>query len=355
MSRRHKAQQARREHRAAAVKTAQSVIREARSSGVSQRCTPFIRSICEGWVFDERKANSRGYYMHKTMLVDISSSDAEEMFASHNWHNNRAFNNQHASSLADAIEEAPNIALAVGPDNHPWIVNGQHTVWAIFLRGQKTPANVVIYQCRDNQAVAALFSTFDSNMVRTQQQVLSAAMREGAIEATVSPNALAKWSSCSNIAEDNFHRKTERTTNSSKVQRARRQDVQDFASWMEKMYTPTLKKLVPAGVGACFYAMFMSDKIRGQAFIEAYLSGANLEEGSPVLHIRNKLINRPKGQHSSTVARMDAEYVYSAWKAFCLGRELSSLRPTRDLPIYNDWAVHCSPEMRAELLSAQNA
>lgn len=306
-----------------------------------------LRIYDEGWSYNEAKARALGtaevgYYIHAAKPAVITSEDAFDLFSYHQYKNQRPFDQSHSTHLSESMLVAPAIDFAIGPSGHAVIVNGQHTMWAIYMRNQPTQASVTIYQCRDELAVAKLFAIFDSNKKRTVANAIHAAHSAGdfSYSRDVDAPKLHKWSQCIAIAENDFHRCNAKETLVTKVARARREDVQKFASWIEDVVNSDAdRRMIPQGIGSAFYAMFLSDEMRAKEFITAYLSGINLDANSPVLLLRNKLLNRPRGQHDNSVCRMHAEWVYSAWRKFCLGESLMAMRGTTNLPSPKNWRV----------------
>ena len=102
-------------------------------------------------------ADEVGYYIEKTVTVVITPDHAEELFIYHNYKGQRSFDQAHATQLAKSMKVAPAIAFAIDDSNHAQCVNGQHTLWAIRLRGKTTQAAVTIFQCRDFAVELQLF------------------------------------------------------------------------------------------------------------------------------------------------------------------------------------------------------
>lgn len=300
-----------------------------------------------GWDYSEKVAlengtAEKGYYLHETLKVEISPEDAGEIFIHHNYAHQRNFDDGWARELARNMVTAVGIDFAIGPGGKAFVINGQHTLWAIYLRQRRTPASITVYQCRNEQAMADLYAIFDSNKVRTIKQVLHAAKNSNSLTYEGTENKLARWSQCAFLAENNFTRKQiGKQGNSKKVETAKREDVQEFAQWMDSHVTEAHHtKLVPQAVGAAFYAMFKSDLTNAEKFACGYFRGVGLEEGSPILIIRNKMINRPKNQHAASAGLELAQLMYSAWRKFCLAETLTNLRKTLDIPAFDKWRIY---------------
>ncbi len=323
-----------------------------------------LRIYDGGWEYDEeiaRRENSadKGYYIHSATKALIDPDDAYEIFCQHNYAQQRNLDEQHSRRLASSVRVAPGIDIAIGPDGKAKIVNGQHTLWAIFQRGLTTQASVTIYMCRDEQAMADLYAIFDDNKKRSLNNAIHAAKGANALTYEGKDARLARWSMVVAVAESDFSRKyVNRESQSGKVERAKREDVQDFAKWMDDLVVDALQsKLVPQGIGAAFFAMWTSDPIQAAKFAEGYFSGANLESDSPALVMRNKMSNRPRGEHASSVVRDHAELVFTAWRKFCLDEPLQSLRRTVALPPPTEWKIYksASKTMRVTLGGRDNA
>ena len=300
----------------------------------------------DGHNYDPQKAlatrsDEKGYYIHDSMVVFISPDDAYEMFVEHNYDKQRRLDEAHSRRLASTISVAVSIDFAVGPDGKPKMLNGQHTMWAIYLRGHDTQSNVKIWMCRDEQAMADLFAIFDDNKKRSLKNAIHAAQGANALTYEGAEGRLAKWSQCVGIAENEFTRKNaSREGRSVQLDRAKRDDVQQFSTWMDKHVNgPMEMKLVPQGIGAAFFAMWKSDPKNAERFAQEYFTGANLPKGSATLYIRNKIGNRPRGEHAGSVCREHGEILYTAWRKFCLGEDLLQLRRTIALPLSTEWKI----------------
>ncbi len=304
--------------------------------------------ICPyGWGYSEDVAleqgtAGKGYYLHETMKVKITPEDANDLWCFHNYNSQRKQDDNWAKELAENMVTAVGIDLAIGPGGKALVVNGQHTLWAIFLRQRTTTASISVYQCRDEQAMADLYAIFDSNKVRTTQQVVYAAQNANSLSYDGPVNKLVKWSQCVFVAENGFTRKSMgKQGNTKKVDTAKREDVQQFAQWMDSHVTEAHHaKLVPQAIGAAFFAMYKSDLSNAERFACGYFRGVGLEEGSPVLVMRNKMINRPKNLHTASAALELVQLIYSAWRKFCLAENLTNLRKTLIIPDHDKWRIY---------------
>lgn len=302
-----------------------------------------------GWNYDERTAREgnsadKGYYIETTTAAHISPDDAYEIFCQHNYDKQRTFSENHARRLAASVRVAPAVDFAIGPDGKAYLINGQHTMWAIFLRGLTTQAGIKIWMCRDEQAMADLYAIFDDNKKRSLQNAIHAALGANVLTYTGTEARLAKWSMCIGIAENDFSRRNaSKEGRSAQLDRAKREDVQLFAQWMDKHVQDAYQmKLVPQGIGAAFFAMWKSDLPQAELFAKQYFKGTNLDEGNPALYMRNKISNRPRGQHAGSVCREHAEIMFTAWRKTCLSEPLQSLKRTIALPPVTGWKIYKS-------------
>lgn len=286
----------------------------------------------------------KGYYLHETLKVDITPEDAFEIHVHHNYDAQRRQDDNWAKELAENMVTAVGIDLAIGPGGKAFVVNGQHTLWAIYLRQRTTPASISVYQCRDDQAMADLYAIFDSNKVRTSRQVVYAAQNANSLSYDGPVNKLVKWSQCCFIAENGFTRKNMgKQGNSKKVETARREDVQRFAKWMDSHVTEAHHvKLVPQAIGATFFAMFTSDLPNAERFACGYFRGVGLEEGSPILIMRNRMNNRPQNLNAARAAIELIQFMYSAWRKFCLAESVvpKSFRRILTVPEFDKWRIY---------------
>lgn len=298
-----------------------------------------------GWEYDEeiaRQKNTKGgYYVHTVINADIDPDDAEDLLVFHNFENcQRAFRDKWAWDLAKDISTVHNLVFAIGPAGKAMIVNGQHNLGAIMHRGLTTQAVVTIQMCRDEQAMGDLYNTFDDNIRRSFQNSIHAAKGVNALSYEGKDANLARWCQSVAIAENDFSRKI-KEPRIDQIVRVKRKDVQEFAAWMDGYVLDALqKKLSPQGVGAAFYAMWKSNIENAKKFAQFYFTGENMKGKHPALVIRNKMSNRPKGEHAPSVCRYHAELMFTAWRKFCLDEPLLSVRPTRGLPTPDDWRIY---------------
>ena len=302
-----------------------------------------------GWEYDEEKAkqlrlDKEGYYIGEQVTVIIDPEDAFELFMHHNYKGNRNFNQAHATRLAEAMGIVTNIDIAVGPSARPDIVNGQHSLWAIYMKNLPLQTAVKIYQCKDDNTIASLYAIFDDNQKRTYAQAIHAATEAGSIQTDINSVRFARWAQFSYVAENGYKRKGVESL-SFKLERAKREDVKEFIEWIDPLVVQhKASKLVSQGIGAAIWSMFISDPPNAQQFTEKYLSGVGLDAAdNPILKLRNWILNRPPGEHAGTVCRYYAEMAYTSWRKFCLGENLMNLRRTRALPQPDEWKIYVSP------------
>lgn len=308
-------------------------------------CTLSMQRLCKStWGFSEDKARQLGtdqvgYYLDCSMVVVLTPDDAYDLFVNHNYEKNRAFDQSHSANLSNAIKVAPAIDFAIGPNNFPVCVNGQHTLWAIYMRGQATQASITFYQCRNDESIAALFSIFDSNKKRTLANAIDAASM-----AVTSRHG--RWVQCVAAAENGFHPPKSRETLSNKLLRAQRVDVLAFSEWLEGMITkPDQAKMIHQGIGAGFYAMWKSDISRATEFVKKYLCGLNMkDEHDPVKVVRDRMtVGKPHAEHGPTACRLHTGILFTAWRKFCLSQPLKAARATIDIPACDRWKIYESP------------
>ena len=322
-----------------------SARRALKSRQLRKDCVAAIYRICpNGWQFDESKANTDGWYIDNVLKISLTSEEAEDLFLHHNYKHNRNFNQSHSEDLAEAMQVVLDISLAIGPDNHPVVVNGQHSLWAVRLgcsqlRGKPIDACFRIIQCRDEKAIAETFRIFDNNLIRPLQTIIKAEEQAGLIQTTIPAVKLAKWSQSVAVAKNNFKRVKNSRISEKRIAMVREPGIQAFADFMQNYYSTGNNQLVPQGVSAALFAMWHCDPDNAAIFAEEYFSGENLKAHSPTLEMRNRMLSLPKGQHSPSVCRLHAEKMYSAWRAFCLDKPVLLLKPTTNLPPYDEWKI----------------
>jgi hypothetical protein len=86
--------------------------------------------------------------------------------------------------------------------------------------------------------------------------------------------------------------------------------------------------------------MWNSDFENAKKFAQFYFTGEDMKGKHPALVMRNKMSNRPKGEHAHSVCRYHAELMFTAWRKFCMNEPLQSVRPTRALPDSDRWRIY---------------
>jgi hypothetical protein len=290
----------------------------------------------------------QGYYKIPDLVRChvISPDEAEELFLHHNWSVQRKFDDRHAERLASEMVVAVEISVALGPDNFPRIVNGQHTLWGMYMAGRPMQVTVTPYMCRDDIGMANCYAIFDSNKTRSAATIIDTQKQVGGIDIAHSATRHHKWAQCVACAENDFNQPKKQQTNTAKAAQAARPEVIAFAKWIEARIESNnqIKGLLPMGIGACFYAMYKADPIKAEQFLKMYLSGVGLTENHPILIlIRRLTINKPVAEHGATACRLHAEIAYTCWRKFCLGEPLMATRRTIRLPKWNNWRIYVGP------------
>lgn len=101
-------------------------------------------------------------------------------------------------------------------------------------------------------------------------------------------------------------------------------DVHGFDSAASRGDDVRVIRLGTAGTaGACFYLFSQLDCEAAHRFFDAFVSGANLAEGSPILALRNRMVRVGRDERL-TPAEMQALYI-RAWNAWREDRTLASV------------------------------
>ncbi len=300
-----------------------------------------INQVCPtGWSFRNRDATSDGWYISHATVVDLSPIDARDLFVNHNYSNNRSFSQHHAENLSAAIECITDVCIAVVPKQKPVIVNSQHRLWAIWMRGKRARCCFIIYHCKNISALGNLFSIFDAQKRRSFKDGISAYCNANNLSFSVSVLSMAKWASATESAEEGFC-SSKGVMTTVKVNRVKRPDIQEFAEWAENLMScvkdqQIAKLLTPKGVSAAIYAMYLADKAKAEEFIVAYLTGLNLDIG-PIYKLRNDMLKRKTGRHVGNMVTHHAGLFYSAWLAHCTNKKACRAVKPKDIPKYDKW------------------
>lgn len=101
------------------------------------------------------------------------------------------------------------------------------------------------------------------------------------------------------------------------------------------------RKIVSTSVAAgCHYIFSVLDPESADDFFHALSTGANLDDGSPILALRNRLISMAgSGRAGGTHQKMIVSYFVTAFNAYRAGRKLASVSYSPDrLIVLNDFA-----------------
>ena len=314
------------------------------ANNLTQKTSPAMMRLIQGVAprgipdFNPVEANSHGYYPLTSAVVRIEPEDASDIVTLHNYAFQRHFDSAHAEQLAQEIEEIINITIAIGPGRYPWIINGQHSLWAVVLKNRPIKATVTIYLCSGEQAIAKAYATFDNGKTRSGKSVIDAARNAGMVSVDVVSARLNQAITVVKSVEVGFTRHRP-LTNSEKVRMAQEPRVQGFAAFVEKFCEPKKKRLYPTGILWALYAMWSSDPEKAAEFAEQYFSGQLLCDDDPTFKLREKMQNRSDKEHAASAAVEHMQLAYSAWRAFCMNRRMGQLRHTRSVPAYNHWKV----------------
>ena len=298
-----------------------------------------------GFQWSEEKAvelglDKKGYYLATGAggPAIIGPEQAYNLFLYHNYKGNRNFSQRRANDLAKCMDLSTNLSIAIGPDHYPDVINGQHTLWAINMRGRPMQCEISVYLVRNEQAKARLFGIFDTPQKRSLPNTIDAAKNAGLLPDNISSNHLARWSRAVACAKSGFKPVHE----SLEEKQALVEDAQslEFSVWMETFVKDNFtRKLAKKGVVAALFATFISDKTKATEFAASYFKGTGLDDGNPILKLRENMINRAKAEHSASAFHEHAGIVYSAWRKFCLGEQMLYMRRTKSLPDYDRWKI----------------
>jgi hypothetical protein len=103
----------------------------------------------------------------------------------------------------------------------------------------------------------------------------------------------------------------------------------------EQRISQSSSKLLPRGVSVALHYIFSQiDRVKADVFFQQLFAGTDLHEGSPVLALRNKLIQMASENKRNMSARR--QYIFltvNAFKAFTEGRKIERLRYDINSPV----------------------
>jgi hypothetical protein len=286
------------------------------------------------------------YYVEKEVVQRLSPGEAEKILLAHNYDHNRRFDEAAARDLSHEIgaHHAINVCFARVRDGRPCIVNGQHTLWAIANSGESIPCCIRFYRCKDRKSLAELYAIFDSNKKRRTHDALAAAEGAGLVKYKLDPKLLADWGQAVTAAKNGFRNKNVRML-TERVKIASEDIVQEMAHFMESIIevaqvtSRERRLLLPVGIRAGLYSAWLADQQKCHDFMMGYLTGADLPKGSPIVDLRQRVMDRKDRQHSYFLIDQHVGLFWTAWRTFCLGRKTRGIRVTllANIPPYDQW------------------
>ncbi len=310
----------------------------------------FLRQIAPTNItYDPASATKDGWYYCCGSGHRIKPEDARLMDLCHRYSNNRPFDQRWANELSEQIEHGMGADIAILPDGSMYLVNGQHTLWAICFSAKALMCPISFWVAKDLHSVARLYYFFDTGKKRTLSSVMNAAVSAKVIDTSNIPAlSVSKYSTAYTVAHNGFKRDLTRLY-SLKVERAGTPEYVSFCQWAHGLVSEAksnnifgLNKLIPQGVIATFAAMFISDRDTGEKFIRSYLEGGS-SVNDPIRRLHEYMSNRPKGEHSPSVCEDHAAVVYTAWRFHNEKREAKrQLMASSNVPPCNEWGFERS-------------
>lgn len=231
---------------------------------------------------------------------------------------NRPLQFERAQAMAAAIKRGEwslnGDAIRFATDGQ--LLDGQHRLQAIVIAGKPIKTLVV------RGLAPGSFATIDTNRsVRTGRDVM--ALSGVSNYSIVAPMArlMYYWEATGNPYEASVDKNP---SAEQLLEVAQRPGFQGYAS--EVLTHRWCKKFVGTGLTGFAMAAFHAHRAdHAQAFFHKLDTGIGLEEGSPILLLRDKFINQMQGQDRLRPIAKGA-YLFKAWRLYLLGANVRQLK-----------------------------
>lgn len=231
---------------------------------------------------------------------------------------NRPLNHARAQALAAAIKRGEwwLNGDAIRFCTSGQLLDGQHRLQAIVYAGQSVKTLVVRGLHPDS------FTTIDTNR---KSRNLSDTIALAGIANYNQLSTVARFAHSYETYGNPFEAKGEKMASVDQLMAyAQRRDLQDAtrvaanAQWC--------KKYIGVGLAGFCYAVFKAYRPdHADGFMAKLDSGVGLEEGSPVLALRNRLMLEKAGS-SRLLATAKAAMIFKAWRLYLLGANVTSFK-----------------------------
>jgi hypothetical protein len=329
------------------------------STGKSPLGTVITRNLKKKYNKADDGANC-GYSMQGTQKIQLSNTQAQELSLCHTYYYNRPFNIRYARQLVNELTSIT-IVMMIDPDGLLWIADGQHRLAAHAMSDSNRTLSVavIVYACKDKEAVASLFDMLDDVKKRTPRAAVQHRQDVGQLthEVAVSDIELAYLFSDWSHYEEGVNAKVGcgrsrvQLRNVEAVSRRIAPEVQAFAKFLVSVRGPLTKAdfkyKLPVGIGSAVCCMHMANPEEAEKFVRCYLTGnGSWSKSDPRNALRNyversitgRLMAKAKLGGGGAVRGSDIddpiqrEYFVMAWRAwssFCAGRYLAKITPPK--------------------------
>lgn len=239
----------------------------------------------------------------------ITPKIAAEMLQKNN--RNRLLNRRHVSTLADTMSEG-RWTINCDAIRFDWngnLIDGQHRLEAV-IRSGVTIESLVVHGL-DPKA----FNTIDSCRRRSVADTFAVGGDVNAV----------KLASAARIVYDYFHSTPYANYRFTNIDAE--QTLADHPGLRESVSRclHTGGVIPNSIVSACHYLFAMADKDRANEFVERLISGAGLNDGDPILLLRNKLI-----ANRAAKAKLSNKYIMAVtiktWHYFIRGESMRYIK-----------------------------
>lgn len=276
--------------------------------------------------------NDSGFYIAQQVSGVITPEDAGDIYDNHNYENNFRKLNKKGVDVYNSLDYF-DPSVCIDPSGTLTIVNGHNRLSRIREENRNIPTAMNVFVLKSKKHINGLWSTIDQAKSRTMSQAVRNAFAEGILDEELLPSTeiVRIASSGANWAMNGFRQGNGKKSPKSHMQLVRSDEFQSFLIDLKKwgfinmgQYT---RRLITTGSLASIYSMYMSQYGKCEIFSRQYMSGAGMNENSPVLLVRSYMQNRSKAESGISSTKEQIGKFYSAWTAFINQRDLKILKP----------------------------
>jgi len=266
-------------------------------------------------------------------IREVTPREAEEKFLSiNNFPGQRPHKVSKSRLYADWMNDgrmriAP-IDIATGPNGVKYLMNGQHTCYAIVMHGKPFKCIVTHYHCETESDFYKLFATFDVHATRTQGQIIRGArgfLKDEALR-TLPLRVLSSCGSALVIIGEKekpffgLHSISDKTIKVTAID-----EHPDEVAWVASFSEHD--HLLKVGVVAAMIATYRKSKSAASEFWRLVGDGVGIKsKDHPCYKLRETLTRNMAANNSRNVHFVAYSTCIAWWNAFATGKNRSSVK-----------------------------